>query len=85
MDVLAERVGHASAIEDVHGGAEGADARENEAVGGEDVLRAPHVADAEAEVADGVAHAAHVPRAVVQQRHRCGEAILAKRNAAVKP
>lgn len=66
MDVLAERVGHASAVEDVHGGAEGADAREHKAVGGEDVLRAPHVADAEAKVADGVAHAAHVSRAVVQ-------------------
>uniref|UniRef100_A0A0A9GBS5 AT-HF n=1 Tax=Arundo donax TaxID=35708 RepID=A0A0A9GBS5_ARUDO len=71
-DVLAERVRHAAAVQDVHGGAEGADAGEDEAIGGEDVLRAPHVADAEAEVADGVAHAAHVPRAVVQQRHRVG-------------
>lgn len=64
-DVLAQRVGHAGAVQDVHGRAEGADPGEDKAVGGEDVLRAPHVADAEAEVADGVAHAAHISRAIV--------------------
>lgn len=87
-DVLAERVGHAGTGEDVHGGAEGADAREYEAVSGKDVLRAPHVADAKAEVTDGVAHAAHVARAVVQQRHRCGDRPTDRRcksNATVKP
>ncbi|KAG8096729.1 hypothetical protein GUJ93_ZPchr0013g34282 [Zizania palustris] len=64
-------VGHACASEDVHGGAECTDCREDEVVSGEDVLRAAHVADAEAKVADGVANAAHVSRAIVEQRHRC--------------
>jgi hypothetical protein len=73
-DVLAERFGHSGAVQYVHGGAEGAHPGEDETVRGEDVLGAPHVADAEAEVADGVAHAAHVPRAIVQQCDRCGEA-----------
>lgn len=81
-DVLAERVGHPGAGEDVHGRAEGAGPWEDEAVGGEDVLRAAHVADAEAEVADGVAHAAHVARAVVQQRHGCRVEPTAKRSEA---
>jgi hypothetical protein len=73
-DVLAECFGHSGAVQYVHGGAEGAHPGEDETVRGEDVLGAPHVADAEAEVADGVAHAAHVPRAIVQQCDRCGEA-----------
>ena len=54
MDVLTECVGHARPIEDVHGGAEGADTGKNEPFRGDDVLRALHVADVEAEVANCV-------------------------------
>ena len=54
MDVLTECVGHARPVEDVHGGAEGADTGKDEPFRGDDVLRALHVADVEAEVANCV-------------------------------
>jgi hypothetical protein len=54
LDVLTECVGHARPVEDVHGGAEGADTGKNEPFRGDDVLRALHVADVEAEVANCV-------------------------------
>jgi hypothetical protein len=54
LDVLTECVGHARPVEDVHGGAEGADTGKNEPFREDDVLRALHVADVEAEVANCV-------------------------------
>jgi hypothetical protein len=75
LDVLTECVGHARPVEDIHGGAEGADTGKNEPFRGDDVLRALHVADVEAEVANCVVELAvgrDVVRTEVAEEDCCG-------------